>query len=77
MTTALTPVEIMVTWKTSEDLDVQVEYSVNDVDFSDYRLFGRKYMKYHIDPVDECLNNNNHFYKEFCDVIFPGGRFMI
>lgn len=73
MTTALTPVEIMVTWKESEDQNVQVEYSVNDQEFSDYQLYGRHHIKHRIDPLEECFNNDNPFYREYCEDIFPKG----
>lgn len=66
----------MLTWKTSEDQDVHVEYSVTSLEFSDYRLFDRFQMRERVDPREECLINNNPFYVQFCDVIYPKGRVL-
>lgn len=77
MTAALSSAEIMMTWMESDNQDVQVEYSVFDAEFSDYRLLDRNQMRSRIDPHEECLRNKNKFYSTFCDAIFKKGRCSI
>lgn len=75
MTAALSSVEIMMTWmESSDNLNVQVEYSIHDKEFSDYRLLDRNQMRLRIDPHEECLRDKNKFYSSFCDVLFQTGR---
>lgn len=74
MTVPLANVEIMMTWMESDNQDVQVEYFVDEVEVSDYRLLDRNQMRSRINPHEECLRNNNKFYSKFCNDIFEKGR---